>query len=147
MCLFSSLQGHIRRAEIYHETQNYELAVDAFQKCFQISASREEKESFLDLSRKCRREAAKQRQLDAKYPFLGAAIGILIAVAAVVADFAVSGPDSFISYPLLKVGVVVAVSFSCYLVATLMRNQIVSSRKSILEPPPDLFEEQKLHTD
>ena len=132
-------------SEVYYQTQNYEMAVEAFQKCFQHSASREEKESFLDCSRKCRKEAAKQRSLDAQYPFVGAAIGILVAVGAVVADFAIYGTNSLIEHPLLKVCVVVAVSFSCYLVASLIRNQVVLSRKSILEPPPDLFGEEKLH--
>lgn len=133
-------------AEVYQETRNYEMAVEAFQKCFQHSGNRDERESFLDSSRKCRREAAKQKSLDAQYPFLGAAIGILVAVAAVVADFAISGSNSLIGHPLLKVCVVVAVSCSCYLIASLIRNQVVLSRKTIIEPPPDLFgEQEKLH--
>ena len=126
-------------AEVYQETQNYAMAVEAFQKCFQNSANRGEKESFLDSSRKCRREAAKQRSLDAKYPFVGAAIGILLAVAAVLGDIAISGANSMIMHPLLKVCVVVAVSFSCFLVASLIRNQVVLSRKTIIDPPPALF--------
>ena len=130
-------------AEVYYETQNYDLAVEAYQKCFQFASNREEKEPFLDLARKCRKEAAKQRSQDAQYPYVGAAIGILVAVAAVVVDFAILGTNSFISHPLLKVGVVIAVSFSCYLVAYLMRSQIVGSRKTFLEPPPDLFGEKK----
>ena len=130
-------------AEVYQETQNYEMAVEAFQKCFQHAASREEKESYLDSSIKCRREAAKQRSLDAKYPFVGAAIGILVAVVAVLSELAISGSDSFIGHPLLKVFAVVAVSFSCYLVGSLIRNQVVLSRKTIIEPPPDLFGEQE----
>ena len=134
-------------SEVYYQTQNYDMAVEAFQKCFQHSASREEKESFLDLSRKCRKEAAKQRSLDAKYPFVGAAIGILIAVGAVVADFAIYGTNSLIGHPLLKVCVVLVLSFSCYLVASVIRNQVVLSRKTILEPPPDLFGDEKRHKD
>ena len=48
-------------SDVYYQTQNYDMAVEAFQKCFQHSVNREEKESFLDLSRKCRKESAKQR--------------------------------------------------------------------------------------
>ena len=132
-------------SEVYYQTQNYDMAVEAFQKCFQHSANREEKESFLDLSRKCRKEAAKQRSLEARYPYVGAAIGILVAVGAIVVDFIAYGADSYIGHPLIKVCVVVIVSYSCYLVASLIKNQVVSSRKAILEPPPDIFGEEKTH--
>ena len=121
------------------------MAVEAFQKCFQYSPNREEKESCLEWSRKCRKELAKQRSLEARYPFVGAAIGILVAVAAIVADFIAYGTESILGHPLIKVCVVLVVSFSCYLVATLIRNQITSSRKALLEPPPDIFGDQKLH--
>ena len=84
--IFFSLQGYLRMAEVYYQTQNYHLAVEAYQKCFQSSANREEKESFFDLSRKCRKESDRQRMIESRYPFLGAAIGILIAVGAVVGD-------------------------------------------------------------
>ena len=132
-------------SDVYYQTQNYDMAVEAFQKCFQHSVNREEKESFLDLSRKCRKESAKQRSLEARYPFVGAAIGILIAVAAVVADFIAYGTESMLGHPLIKVCVVLVVSFSCYLVASLIRNQVILSRKAMLDPPPDLFGDDKLH--
>ena len=134
-------------SEIYYQTQNYDMAVEAFQKSFQNSASREEKESFLDWSRRCKRELSKQKSLEARYPFVGAAIGIVIAVVAVATDFAAYGSESMIGHPLVKVLVVVVVSFSCYIVATFIRNQIISSRKSILQPPPDLFGDDKMHKD
>ena len=142
-----SVQGYSRMSEVYYQTQNYDMAIEAFQKSFQNSASRQEKETFLDWSRKCKRELAKQKSLEARYPFVGAAIGIVIAVVAVAADFATYGTESTIGHPLLKVCVVVVVSFSCYIVASLIRNQIISSRKSILEPPPDLFGDRKIHKD
>ena len=145
--LFYSVQGYSRMSEVYYQTQNYDMATEAFQKSFQHSASREEKESFLDWSRKCKRELAKQRSLESRYPFVGAAIGIVIAVVAIAADFATYGTESMIGHPLIKVCVVVVVSISCYIVATFIRNQIISSRKSILEPPPDLFGDEKLHKD
>ena len=84
---------------------------------------------------------AKQRTLDAQYPFVGAAVGILVAVAVVVYDYAVNGPKSYIGHPLLKVLVVIAVSGSCFGVANFMRDQVVASRKTMLEPPPDMFPE------
>ena len=145
--IFFSLQGYLRMAEVYYQTQNYHLAVEAYQKCFQSSANREEKESFFDLSRKCRKESDRQRMIESRYPFLGAAIGILIAVGAVVADFAFYGMDSIIAHPLLKVFVVVVVSYSCHLVASVIRNQMILSRKTVLEPPLDLFSEGKIHTE
>ena len=134
-------------SEVYYQTQNYDMAIEAFQKSFQHSTSREEKEYFLDWSRKSKRELAKQRSLEARYPFVGAAIGIVVAVVAIAADFATYGTESIIGHPLIKVCVVVVVSLSCYIVASFIRSQIISSRKSILQPPPDLFGDEKLHND
>lgn len=97
--------------------------------------------SHFEFASKAKKELAKQRTLDAQYPFVGAAVGILVAVAVVVYDYAANGPKSYIGHPLLKVLVVIAVSGSCFGVANFMRDQVVASRKTMLEPPPDMFPE------
>ena len=70
---------------------------------------------------------------------MGAAVGILVAVAVVVIDFVAHGGESYIAHPILKVLVVVAVSGSCYAVSLFMQNQVAYGRRALLEPPPDIF--------
>ena len=119
------VQGHLRKAQVYHETHNYQEAVKAYQTCFQLTTDSTEKQNFYELASKCKKEWAKQKTLDLQYPYVGAAVGILIAAGVVVFDFLIHGAASYIAHPLLKVLVVVAVSGSCYGVAVLMRDAMV----------------------
>ena len=132
------LLGHARKAEVYYDTRNFEDAARELQLCFQLSDP-ERKQTYFDMSIKSKRELSKQQTLDVQYPFVGAAVGILLAVAGVVLDYIFYGSKSFIAHPLLKVLVVLAVSGSCYGAATLMRDQMVKGRRALLEPPPDIF--------
>jgi tetratricopeptide (TPR) repeat protein len=63
----------LRKAEVLYALQSYPEALETFQKCFQLS--RNEKEQFHDLAKKCKREMAKESSLNDQYPFVGAAIG------------------------------------------------------------------------
>jgi len=137
----AALLGHVRKAQIFYASQNFAEAIQEFQTSFRMSTDAKEKASYFENASKAKKELAKQRTLDAQYPFVGAAVGILVAVAVVVYDYAVNGPKSYIGHPLLKVLVVIAVSGSCFGVANFMRDQVVASRKTMLEPPPDMFPE------
>jgi len=136
----AALLGHVRKAQIFYASQNYAEAVQEFQTSFRMSTDAKEKAAYFDLASKAKKELAKQRTLDAQYPFVGMAVGILVAVAVVVYDYVANGPRSYIGHPFLKVLVVVAVSGSCFFVANFMRDQVVISRRNLLEPPPELFE-------
>lgn len=136
----AALLGHVRKAQIFYASQNYAEAVQEFQTSFRMSTDAKDKATYFDMASKSKKELAKQRTLDAQYPFVGAAVGILVAVAVVVYDYVANGPRSYIGHPLLKVLVVVAVSGSCFAVANFMRDQVVISRRNLLEPPPELFD-------
>ena len=59
--------------------------------------------SFFESASKAKKELGRQRTLDAQYPFVGAAVGILVAVAVVVYDYVANAPgQSYIGHPLLK---------------------------------------------
>jgi len=138
----AALMGHVRKAQIFFASQNYAEAIEEFQISFRMSADPKEKASFFESASKAKKELGRQRTLDAQYPFVGAAVGILVAVAVVVYDYVANAPgQSYIGHPLLKVVVVIAVSGSCFGVANFMRDQVVAGRRTMLEPPPDTFGE------
>ena len=126
----------MRKAEVLFAVQCYSEAQDAYMKCFQLSAS--EKEQFHDMAKKCKREIARENSLNEQYPYVGAAIGIVVSVCGVTIDALASGVNSMIAHPFLKILVVLLVSASCYFVALNYRRFIVSSRRQLLEPPIDL---------
>ena len=132
---FSS-KGYMRKAEVMFSVQCYSEALEAYLKCFQLSAS--DKEHFHEMAKKCKREMAKESSLNEQYPFVGAAIGIVVSVCGVTLDAIASGANSMIAHPFLKILVVILVSASCYFVALQYRRLIVNSRRQLLEPPIDI---------
>ena len=53
-------------------------------------------------SKRCKREISKQKSMDKQYPFVGAAVGIVLSTLAVVADFIAHGTTSLIANPIFK---------------------------------------------
>ena len=131
--------GHLRMAEVYYETGHFSEALPVIGQCFALTPGKAEKEYLMEWQRKCRRDAAKQKMKDEQLPYVGAAIGIVIASLGVVADALAYGSSSFIAHPVLKALVVMIMAGSCFLMAVLIRRSSVSNRKALLMPPPDLF--------
>ena len=69
----------------------------------------------------------------------GAAVGIVIASLAIVADALAYGSASYIAHPVLKAIIVILVASSCYFMSLIIRTNAINNRKSLLSPPPDLF--------
>ena len=135
----NNIMGHLRLAEVYFETGHYTLALPEISKCFTLSQVKAEKDYLLEWQRKCRRDAAKQKMKDEQLPYVGAAIGIVIASLGVVADALAYGSHSYIAHPVLKALIVIAIAGSCFIVAYLLQRNTISSRKALLEPPIDLI--------
>jgi hypothetical protein len=53
-------------------------------------------------SKRCKREIGKQKSLDAQFPFVGAAVGIVVSTLLIVWDFIAFGQTSLISSPIVK---------------------------------------------
>ncbi len=139
-CSPESPQGYARKAEALLAANSYAEAVPLLQKSFSLS-SREDKEHYLELARKCKREVAREATLDLQYPWVGAAVGIVISVAGVVADVAMAPkPDlAFVSHPLAKMIVVILVAATCFVFTKMYRTFMRNQRRSLLDPPIDLL--------
>lgn len=71
-------------------------------------------------------------------PFVGAAVGIVIAALAVVADALAYGLTSYIAHPVSKAIVVIFLAGTCYLIGRFNRNVTIKARQEQLLPPHDL---------
>ncbi len=136
--------GHLRLAEVYYETGHFLDALPIIGKCFTLTTGKAEKEYLMEWQRKCRKEAARQKLKDEQLPFVGAAVGIVIASLAVVADAMAYGVGSYIAHPVVKAVIVMAVAGACYLIAVFIRRNSINNRKELLLPPPDLLKDQDL---
>ena len=68
-----SVKGHLRKAEVLQAAQQYNEAKECYMKCFQLSAR--DKEDFMEMAKRCKREQAKESSLDEQFPFVSAASG------------------------------------------------------------------------
>jgi len=134
----ASIIGHARKAEILYETKNFEEALPVILKCFSL-AERPEKDHYMDWSRRCKRELMRQKSLDTQYPFVGAAVGIVMSTLVVVWDTLTFGRESFLFSPVLKVSLIITVSGTCFAIAKSYRNYLTSTKSTMLMPPIDLY--------
>ena len=62
----SSVAGHLRAAEVYHDSCHFGLAHDAYLRCFQLSGGKREQDGYMDLMKACKKELARERAVDEK---------------------------------------------------------------------------------
>nr|ACO15513.1 Heat shock protein sti1 homolog [Caligus clemensi] len=136
-------QGYKRVGEVYFTTQNYSQSLQAFLKSFQVSKTTAEKEKVMEWVKKARKEFSKQSMLDREYPFLGAAVGIVLAAIGITGDYLIRRHETFLAHPLMKVLAVILTALVGYGFAYLLRNHIKNSRAFLLEPPIDLLSEEE----
>ena len=129
--------GYLRKAEVMFSVGDYAQALGLYQKCFQLS--HKDKDSFMERIRKCQKLAARETGLDQQIPFVGAAIGIVVSILVVIADYVSQREESPLSHPFLKVVFVVLVSGLCFAMAQLYRKVTVKSKRNALEPPVDIM--------
>ena len=127
--------GHARRAEVLLAARQFDAAHAALLKCFQLAAGKADKELYMEQLKRCRREAGRERALHAQYPWVGAAIGLVVSALGVAADAAANRAESLIAHPLLKVALVVGVALTCYAFALKYRDSMVDARRGVLEKP------------
>jgi len=134
--------GHVRLAEIYLATANYEEALGCYQTGFQcLDSDKVHCKSQMD---RCRRELALDTRSHMQLPWVGSALGIILSSMFLVLDYLAQGSESYLAHPLLKVGVCGAAATIGYWSGRLYREYTVRLRKQILEPPLDLLADLSL---
>ncbi len=62
----ASPAGHQRLAEVYQATGHFDRAHDCYLRCFQLSSAKKEQDGFMELMKACKRELARERDIDEK---------------------------------------------------------------------------------
>jgi len=141
--------GHVRLAEIYLATANYQEALGCYQMGFQcLDSDKIHCKTQMD---RCKRELALDTKTHTQLPWVGSALGIIVSSMFLVLDYLAHGIESYLAHPLLKVGVCGAAACAGYLCGRLYREYTVRLRKQMLEPPLDLLADfglfEKPHAD
>jgi len=138
--------GHVRLAEVYSATYNYDLAIPSYQAAFQcLDADKSHCKMMID---KCKKEVVLDKRTDMQFPWVGCAMGMIVSSLIVVLDYLSHGHTSYIAHPLLKILTCALASFIGYWVARVYRFHLKRTRKQMLEPPLDLLDlGTKLHAD
>ncbi|XP_059087144.1 uncharacterized protein LOC131883648 [Tigriopus californicus] len=100
-----------------------------------------DKDFYMDWVKRCKRELAKETALDDEYPFVGAAVGIVVSTIGVVVDTLWNQDEPWLPHPFLKVTMVLTVSFLAFFVCKMYRKFKQQSHQSLLDPPLDLFDQ------
>ncbi|XP_037511752.1 uncharacterized protein LOC119388166 [Rhipicephalus sanguineus] len=128
-------KGYYRKAEVEFKAEHYREAMESFRKSLQFGA---DEPKVLDQLRKAKRELERQIRVDNQIPWVGAATGFVIGVLLVVFDVGIR-EQPFLVNPLWMTLVVMAASMVCYSLARFHKHTLQSQRKSLLEPPLDIF--------
>lgn len=130
-------KGYYRKAEVEFRAEHYKEAMESFRKALQLSG---DDPKVLDQLRKSRREFEKQTKVDSQIPWMGAATGFVLGVLIVVFDVGIR-KEPYLLNPIWMTAVVMTAALICFFIARFHRNSLQGQRKSLLEPPVDLFGE------
>uniref|UniRef100_G3MP38 Uncharacterized protein n=1 Tax=Amblyomma maculatum TaxID=34609 RepID=G3MP38_AMBMU len=128
-------KGYYRKAEVELKAEHYEEAMESFRKSLQFGA---DEPKVLEQLRKAKRELERQIRVDNQIPWVGAATGFVLGVLLIVFDVGIREEPLLVN-PLWMTLVVMAASAVCYFFARFHRNTLQTQRKSLLEPPLDIF--------
>jgi len=137
--------GHIRLAEIYMATANYQESLGCYQTGFQCMDS--DKAHCKAMMEKCKREIAADNKNHMQLPWVGSALGIIVSSMFLVLDYLAHGNESYLAHPLLKVGMCGAAATAGYWISRLYREYTLRLRKQMLEPPLDLLADFSIFED
>lgn len=127
-------KGYFRKGEVEFQAEHYAEAIESYRKALQL----EEDASLVEAMRKAKRELLQVHKADTQLPWVGAGVGFVIGASIIGADI-VLREEPFIQHPLLKVFLVIVSIFLCYTGMKYHRHYLQQYRKSLLNPPADLF--------
>lgn len=128
-------KGYFRKAEAEFRAEHYREAMESFRKALRCGG---DEAKVMEEVRKAKRELERQIRVDNQIPWVGAATGFVLGVLIVIFDVGIR-EQPYLVNPLLMTLVVMTTSLVCFGLARFHRNTLQSQRKSLLEPPLDIF--------
>lgn len=128
-------KGYFRKAEAEFRAEHYREAMESFRKALQCGG---DEVKVMEEVKKAKRELERQIRVDNQIPWVGCATGFVLGVLIVIFDVGIR-EQPYLTNPLLMTLVVMTASLLCFGLARFHRNTLQSQRKSLLEPPVDIF--------
>ncbi|XP_076288950.1 serine/threonine-protein phosphatase 5-like [Lasioglossum baleicum] len=136
-------KGYFRKAEVESQTFRFSEALQSYNIALSLQPN---EPTILEAMNKVSRLLIKDKRADQQIPWLGAGVGIILGVIVVIADYVFTNKPS-LTHPLLMALLTMSIAMLGFGVAKGFRYFVKCQRKSLLEPPMDLFGENKEQAD
>ncbi|KAG7203568.1 hypothetical protein KM043_013612 [Ampulex compressa] len=136
-------RGYFRKAEVESQTFRFNEALQSYNKALSLQPN---EPRILDAMDRTSKSLIKDRRADQQIPWLGAGVGIILGVIVVIADYVFTSKPT-LTHPLLMALLTMSIAMLGFGIAKGFRYFVKCQRKSLLEPPVDLFGESKADFD
>ncbi|VEN50900.1 unnamed protein product [Callosobruchus maculatus] len=130
-------KGYFRKAEVEYATGHYMEACDSYKKALNL---RPGDINIIEALNRTAKEMLKEQKADETVPWLGAGIGIIVGAIIVIADCVFTYKPT---HPMLMAFVTIVIAMVGYGLARLYRYWVKCQKNGLLDPPIDLFKENK----
>ncbi|XP_076624939.1 stress-induced-phosphoprotein 1-like [Colletes latitarsis] len=132
-------KGYFRKGEIESQTFRFSEALQSYNKALSLKPN---EPTILEAMNRVSRLLIKDKQADQQIPWLGAGVGIILGVVVVIADYVFTNKPT-LTHPLLMALLTMSIAMLGFSIAKGFRYFVKCQRKSLLDPPVDLFGEAK----
>ncbi|XP_074099771.1 serine/threonine-protein phosphatase 5-like [Cotesia typhae] len=136
-------KGYYRKAEVEFYTFRFDDALHSYRQALSLQPNDPD---IMEAINKASRSLIKDQRADQQIPWLGAGIGIILGVIVVIADYVFTNKPT-LTHPLLMALLTISIAMIGFGIAKGFRYFVKCQRKSLLEPPFDLLEENSKQDD
>ncbi|KAF7419165.1 hypothetical protein HZH68_001818 [Vespula germanica] len=130
-------KGYFRKAEVESRTFRFSEALQSYNKALSLQPN---EPGILKAINRASGMLMKDRRADQQIPWLGAGVGIILGVIVVIADYVFTNKPT-LTHPLLMALLTISIAMLGFCIAKGFRYFVKCQRKSLLEPPIDLYPE------
>lgn len=132
-------KGYFRKGEVELRTFRFGEALKSYSRALSLQPN---EPKILEAINTASRSLIKDQRADQQIPWLGAGVGIILGVIVVIADYVFTNKPT-LTYPLLMALLTISIAMLGFVIAKGFRYFIKCQRKSLLDPPVDLFPDEK----
>ncbi|XP_043584849.1 dnaJ homolog subfamily C member 3 homolog isoform X1 [Bombus pyrosoma] len=128
-------KGYFRKAEVESQTFRFSEALQSYNKALSFQPN---EPTILEAMNRVTQLLIKDKRADQQIPWLGAGVGIILGVIVVIADNVFTNKPTLM-HPFLMALLTMFIAMLGFGIAKGFRYFVKCQRKSLLEPPTDLF--------
>ncbi|KAK2583443.1 hypothetical protein KPH14_009417 [Odynerus spinipes] len=131
------MKGYFRKGEVESQTFRFSEAMKSYYKALALQPN---EPGILKAMNRTSALLVNDKRADQQIPWLGAGVGIVLGVLVVIADYVFTSEPT-LTHPLLMALLTISIAMLGFCIAKGFRYFVKCQRKSLLEPPIDLFPE------